>query len=187
MMFPKLSKLHAAQVCAKETRSGPVLACLREVSKGVSASSPSAYLATPDSVVTVCSAAATVTGQGGSSAGAGAGTGDRHSRGRGALNPATSANGIHPGQCLAKLAGLSSSKMILDSAVPPYLCAQQDPYAILTCLESLHKRMVSVDDVSGCINTKQEVKSVRVKRILTEDNGIEIMAGKARGCRSCGL
>jgi hypothetical protein len=181
MIFPKLSKLHAAQVCAKETSSGPVLACLREVSKGVSASSPSAYLATPESVVAVCSVAAGPNSAGGGSGGSAEGSKARSS-GRGHSNAAAS-NVVRPGACLAKLASISSSKLIFDATVPPHLCAQADPTAVLTCLESLHKRMVSVDDVTACINTKQEVKSMRVKRILTEDNGIEIVAGEP--CHQC--
>jgi hypothetical protein len=175
MIFPKLSKLHAAQVCAKETSSCPVLACLREVSKGVSASSPSAYLATPESVVAVCSVAAGPSSAGGGGGGSAEGSKARSS-GRGHSN-AVASNVVRPGACLAKLASISSSKLIFDATVPPHLCAQADPTAVLTCLESLHKRMVSVDDVTACINTKQEVKSMRVKRILTEDNGIEIVAG----------
>jgi hypothetical protein len=181
MIFPKLSKLHAAQVCAKETSSGPVLACLREVSKGVSASSPSAYLATPESVVAVCSVAGGPSSAGGGSGGSAEGSKARSS-GRGHSNAAAS-NAVRPGACLAKLASISSSKLIFDATVPPHLCAQADPAAVLTCLESLHKRMVSVDDVTACINTKQEVKSMRVKRILTEDNGIEIVAGEP--CHQC--
>ncbi len=38
--------------------------------------------------------------------------------------------------------------------------------------------MISVDDVNKCVHTKQEIKTIRVKKILAEDNGIEIMAGK---------
>jgi hypothetical protein len=181
MIFPKLSKLHAAQVCAKETSSGPVLACLREVSKGVSASSPSAYLATPESVVAVCSLAAGPSSAGGGGGGSAEGSKARSS-GRGYSN-AVASNVVRPGACLAKLASISSSKLIFDATVPPHLCAHADPTAVLTCLESLHKRMVSVDDVTACINTKQEVKSMRVKRILTEDNGIEIVAGEP--CHQC--
>ncbi len=37
--------------------------------------------------------------------------------------------------------------------------------------------MVTVDDVTVCVNTKQQVKTMRVKRILTEDNDIQITAG----------
>jgi hypothetical protein len=92
-------------------------------------------------------------------------------------SPASAVSAANPGQCLAKLAAISTSRLIFDSTVPPYLCAQSDPAAVLTCLDKLHKRMVNVDDVTTCLNTKQEVKTMRVKRILTEDNGIEIMAG----------
>jgi hypothetical protein len=172
MIFPKLSRVQAAQVCAAETSAGPVLSCVREISKGVSASSASAYLVTPEVVVAVCN----VAGSGGAAAAAESAKDEGSKKSRSApAAPAVSA--VNPGQCLAKLAAISTSRLIFDSTVPPYLCAQADSAAVLTCLDKLHKRMVNVDDVTTCLNTKQEVKTMRVKRILTEDNGIEIMAG----------
>lgn len=169
-MFPKLSRVQAAHVCAAEQSKGPVLACIREVSKGVSASSPSSYLVTPEVLVGVCSiagqAAATST----------LSSGHKHTSPKAVSGVGAS----NPGACLAKLAAISSSKLILDSTVPALLCAQPEPASVLTCLDQLHKRMINTDDVSTCVNVKQEVKTMRVRRILTEDNGIEITAGNSR-------
>lgn len=170
LIFPKLSRVQAAQVCAAELSHGPVLACIREVGKGASASSPGAYLVSPEVLVAVCS----IAGQGSTATTATAtgaatlGASSKEARGSSAINP---------GACLTKLASISTSKLIFDSTVPAFLCAQPEPASVLACLEQQHKRMINTDDVSACLNTKQEVKSMRVRKILTEDNGIEITAG----------
>jgi len=174
MTFPKLTKLHAAHLCAYETAKGPVMACLKEVNRGVSASSNSAYLLTPETVVHVCSLG---------------GSGEHvnskpHSPTHTSTHTSTHTHvhtvvtNTNPGGCLVKLASYSASKLIFDATVPPTICAHAEYGSVLTCLNSANKRMISVDDVNKCVHTKQEIKTIRVKKILTEDNGIEIMAGK---------
>lgn len=166
MTFPKLTKLHAAQLCALETAKGPVINCLKEINRGVSASSNSAYLLTPETIVQVCSLAGSES----------AGTSKSHSPHATHLH--TVVTNTNPGACLVKLATYSASKLIFDSTVPHIICAHAEYSSILTCLNGANKRMISVDDVNKCVHTKQEIKTIRVKKILTEDNGIEIMAGK---------
>ena len=172
MTFPKLTKLHAAQLCAYETAKNPVMSCLKEVNRGVSASSNSAYLLTPETVVHVCSL-------GGSGENVNSKT---HSP---THTPSTlshtnahiAVTNTSPGACLVKLATYSASKLIFDATVTQTICAHAEYASVLTCLNSANKRMISVDDVNKCVYTKQEIKTFRVKKILTEDNGIEIMAG----------
>ena len=174
MLFPKLSRVHAAQACATEQSSGPVLACLREVNKGISASSVGAYVATPETVVAVCSAAGTAVAEAATSGK------DKQSRtGACGYTPPViqGTPGVRQGVCLAKLASTPTSRLIFDAAVPAHLCALPQYESILVCLDKQNKRMVTVDDVTVCVNTKQQVKTMRVKRILTEDNDIQITAG----------
>ena len=178
MTFPKLTKLHAAQLCAYETAKGPVMSCLKEVNRGASASSNSAYLLTPETVVHVCSL-------GGSGENVNTKTYSptntpsthTHTHTHTHTNTHIAVTNTNPGACLVKLATYSASKLIFDATVPQTICAHAEYASVLTCLNSANKRMISVDDVNKCVHTKQEIKTIRVKKILTEDNGIEIMAG----------
>ena len=84
-----------------------------------------------------------------------------------------------PGLCLAKLASISSSRLSFDANVPETLCAGlDDPLPVIACLEKQGKRMINADDVSVCVNTKQEVRTLRVIKLYTEDNDIEVTAGR---------
>lgn len=169
-------------MCAAELSHGPVLACIREVSRGISASSPGAYLVTPETLVAVCS----IAGQGSEASAAAAmhsasSTSSRQHHQQAASGARSVDSSKNPGACLTKLAAISTSKLIFDHTVPSVLCAQPEPASVLTCLDQQHKRMINTDDVAKCFNVKQEVKTMRVKRILTEDNGIEIVAGALCG------
>lgn len=83
-----------------------------------------------------------------------------------------------PGTCLSKLTTHSAQKFVFDAAVPAKLCKLAEPQAVLSCLEGMHKHTVAVDDVDICLREKRVVSSLRVNKLLTEDNDIEVTAGR---------
>mmetsp|Transcript_19725 Transcript_19725/g.32966 ORF Transcript_19725/g.32966 Transcript_19725/m.32966 type:complete len:1119 (+) Transcript_19725:127-3483(+) len=195
LAFPKLSRLELAPLCGLETSQGTVLKCLQQVSK-ISPASPGAYLLTPEVIVATCMlsgrpATATTTAStssekrdtrsSGSGSSRSAGTDTGSSRGSGSTG-GTASGGSHmtllPAQCLSNLVAASTSRLVYDASVPPYLCALKEPMPVVKCLENLHKKMIAIEDVDFCANTKQEVKTMRVKRIHTQENGIDIIAGQ---------
>lgn len=89
-----------------------------------------------------------------------------------------SARDSKPGECMRKLTSIGSSKLTFDASVPAHLCRQQDPLPVIACLEQQGKRLISIDDVDTCVNSEQEIKTIRILKMYTEDNDVEITAGR---------
>lgn len=83
-----------------------------------------------------------------------------------------------PGACLARLTTYSSQKFIFDAAVPARLCRLPEPLAVIACLEGTRRHMVTVDDVDLCLSEQRVLTSLRVTKMLTEDNDVEVTAGR---------
>lgn len=85
---------------------------------------------------------------------------------------------VAPAECLVTLLQGSGSSMSYDPSVPTKLCKRSDYQSVLICLSKQNKRFVSYHDLLHCFEEKRVMTTVRVKRILTEDNDIVITAGR---------
>lgn len=84
-----------------------------------------------------------------------------------------------PGDCLARMASMTSTSVSFAPQTIPHLCREADYEAILTCLPHHPKRLVGIADIDRCRQEERVITSVRVKRIQSiDDNDIKVTAGR---------
>lgn len=92
------------------------------------------------------------------------------------------AKSIEPAECFLQIQGMSSSVLAFDFAVPQKLCRSPDYRSVLTCLSRQSQRsgrhLITLLDLQTCSEEKRIPNSLRLKRLVTEDNDIEITAGR---------
>lgn len=84
--------------------------------------------------------------------------------------------------CLQQIQEMTSSTLTFDVAVPQKLCRRADYRAVLSCLtrqkQKQNRHLITLLDVQVCSEEKRVISYLRLKRLITEDNDIEITAGR---------
>ncbi len=88
------------------------------------------------------------------------------------------AKSVIPADCLMAVQDMISSSVSFDTDIPQKVCHRADYHAVLKCLMKLNRHLITSVDVYTCSQEKRVASYVRLKRIVTEDNDIEITAGR---------
>jgi hypothetical protein len=162
----QLTQTDIARVCATESQETMVLSCLKSIAAGTHSihSSSSTFQLSNGTIYDLCVL-----------------TDKEKSEKR------RSIAGSNPGECFVQvLSTLSSAHSSLQQEVPLRICKQpfhlqqassQDYKFLLYCLQSLHRKLVTSQDVEHCQKERKTVSGFRLKKMWTEENDIEIVAG----------
>lgn len=168
----RLSSMDIAHVCSTErARSDDVLTCLKTVAQGLrsiaAATSSTSYKLTSEAIVDIC-------------------------RSDDVTSISTSQSQSR-GQCFIEvLQTLLSSHSTIHNEVPHHICKPSSTALqgggggsggnyrfLLKCLQSLHRKLITVHDVLTCSEERRVVKDIRVRQLWNEeDGGKDVIAGR---------